>query len=249
MGKSPLEVPVRLRHSLIYFLVPALWRIFPRREAAAMLEYSQTELDSAWQGLYALESIEDSKLRSALFTHALEEFYHADLFRRLYDSYGFGHSDLPVKPRQAVLKREDSRGVLDFLAYLHVGEREVSSDFQAYARAWIKKGPSDLFQKIRSDEAGHVDDSVAMLEALPGVTKGEVRWALLKAGWDFRFRKFSQLMDLIGKFPLRILLLAIYLLFGGFVSRSARTRLKLSREQQTALALEQKSVADEAGGA
>ena len=233
---------MRPRHLILRFVLPNVWRFFPQRKLAALQEFSQTELDSAWQSLYAYEFVNDPKLKAELFSHALEEFHHANLFSKLHDSYEKAPMDLPVIHREAVLTGKNRSELIDFLSYVHVGEREVNFDFKVYAAAKIDPKIRDLFVKVLKDEEHHQGDSLAMLMEASGGTRSEVRWALWKASGSRVYRQYVGLLSAFGKIPLAFVLSIIYFSVGWLAVGSIRRRLNSSYSDQLAIAKDQKRV-------
>ena len=116
----------RLRHFLIRFLLPITWKKSSAQKVRVLQEFAQTELDSAWQSIYAIERVENSGLRSLLFQHAMEELFHSDLFRRLASHKSSELPSAPLTRREPLLFLEKGaeKSAVEFFAYLAIGDRK-----------------------------------------------------------------------------------------------------------------------------
>jgi rubrerythrin len=231
---------MRLRHLIIRILNPLVWRISPKRKLAALQEFSNTELDSGWQSLYALKHLKDPKAKAALFHHALEEFYHADLFSHLQSSYSDVPLNQPVFTREAVLvDGGDKNAMLDFLVEVYVGESEINRDFAKYAKAPVDESIRALFRQIKAEEEGHEDLSRELLLQYADGDEGKLRWLIFKKQLSFAYKRYERSVQGFGHFMLSLWLAIIYYAFGGFFFGLLRKRLRFSRENQAEILKEQ----------
>jgi hypothetical protein len=120
------------------------------------MEFSATEIDSAWQSLHAMRVTSDPELRARLFRHALDEIRHGNAFAQLARKYSDSHPAAPMPERTALLaapgKRED---LCAFYARELVGEAAIRDDLDAYAAAAPHRDIQSLFLGIKAEEAGH----------------------------------------------------------------------------------------------
>lgn len=223
---------MRFRHMLIKWVTPLVWWLFPQRKISALQEFAHTELDSGWQSLYAMTFVPDPKVRAALFRHALEEFHHSDAFSSLLNSYANAPLNTPVFTREAIIDGKDRDAVLDFLVQVHVGEKEINEDFAVYSEADVDLDIRRLFSRIKVDEEGHEDASLAMLREYAG---GD-RFRLLRMMWRQSFRngykRYVGWSQAMGNVSLGMMLSAVYFSMGPVVTMPLRKRLALSRQEQ-----------------
>lgn len=225
-------------HLSIRLFLPVIWRVSRRRKITSLQEFANTELDSAWQSLYALKYIEDPKIKWMLFQHALEEFQHADLFNRLSARLAKGPLAHSFYTREALIKKGD-QDVLDFLVYLYVGEREINQDFIQYIRAPIDQEIRDVFKQIKAEEEGHEDAALSSLEKIASRSQRNLKLLIWKHKLSRSYRQFASVMKMVGEFPLSVLLSAAYFFLGFFAFKSVRARFDISRAAQLALVSQQ----------
>jgi hypothetical protein len=219
------------------FLTPWIWRAFPGRRLLSLRRYADAELDSGWQLLRALPHFEDPTVRSCLFCHALEEFGHARLFEELLERGGGGLLSRTVHGREPLLpERPTDEERSDFLAYFHVGEREVFGDFSALSRAPLDPALREVFARIVREEEGHDEGALALLKRTDGGK--DQRWRLLRQRWR---RDWEGTMRFLRRAdgPLFVSLAVVYYALGGFFYRGLRRRMELGREQQLDILREQ----------
>jgi len=224
---------MRSRHFLIKYLTPIVWKLSEKRKLAALQEFSDTELDSGWQSLYALEKVEEPKAKAELFQHSLEEFFHADMFANLLHSYANAPLNRSVFAREAILKSDSSReSILDFLVQVYVGESEINQDFLVYAETKVDAPIRDLFHRIKKDEEGHEEVSWDLILTYAEGKLWKVRWIVLRKRLDHAWKRYVKFTQIIGNFMLGINLALIYLLVGAFFVSVFRNRLRLDRSSQ-----------------
>ncbi|MDE2490385.1 MAG: hypothetical protein KGM24_06025 [Elusimicrobia bacterium] len=226
-----------LRRWLARRVTPLIWKLSPRREAAAMREYGIIEKDSGCQILDALDLVAEPAARAQLFQQVLEEFHHADLFEGACRELSSAPVPTPIVTRDALVgENPGPSALLDLIAYVHVGEAAVDLDFQAYATAPLKAPIARAFALARADEHHHVADSRRMLEPFAaGRSLSRVLWkARLLRGW----RAYLKAMRGVGQVPLGALLSVLYVLAAPLRGASRR-RLEMPPERQLEILREQ----------
>jgi hypothetical protein len=224
---------MRIRHLLIKAFTPLIWRISERRKLAALQEFSDTELDSGWQSLYALERVEDPKAKAELFQHSLEEFYHADVFSRLLSSYANAPQNRPAFARTAILPGGNEReAMLEFLVQVYVGETEINQDFAVYSRTGVDEPIREVFARIKKDEEGHEEVSWDLMLRYAEGDSARLRWLILRKRFAHAWQRYVNFTQAVGNLMLWINLTAIYLFVGGFFFLTLRNRLGLDRDSQ-----------------
>ncbi len=233
---------MRARHLLIKCLTPVIWRFSEQRKLTALQEFSDTELDSGWQGLYALERISDPASKAELFVHAMEEFYHADMFARLQNSYANAPLNRTAFARETILQdAATNEAVLDFLAQIYVGESEINQDFVVYARTNVDSPIRDLFERIKKDEEGHEEVSWELLLKYAEGRIWNLRWVVLKKRFMHAYKRYANFMQVIGNVVLSAQLSVIYFVAGSFFVTVLRNRLTLDRKAQLEILRQQLS--------
>jgi hypothetical protein len=235
----------RPRHLLIRWILPHSWRANPGQRVRVLQEFAQTELDSAWQSIYALERVSDPELRRQLFRHALEELFHGDLFRAEAFRQAASLPEIPLTRREPLLELRAGapRTATEFFAYLAIGEEEIAHDFDAYESSLPDAEVRRIFAAIRADEGRHAEDSAASLERLAAAGGVSLAWLRLRHLAGLASRRYSTLLNKAGVIPMTAALFAAYITLGAFFAGQARRRLRQPgvpplealRQQQAAL--------------
>lgn len=223
---------MNLRRVLIRFLTPIVWRVSKARKLDALQEFSDTELDSGWQCLLAMDAVQDPKVKADLFQHCLEEFFHAEMFFSLLVSLSDAPRKRPAFAREMLLRSQDPDAFLAFLVQVYVGETEINRDFQAYGESGIEEPIRALFCRIKGDEEAHEEDSWKLLVRLAGNKFWKLRWYLFRAHALRAWRRYKGAMQTIGNLVLYLNLSAIYFLLGSLFFLPLRRRLHLESSEQ-----------------
>jgi len=225
--------------TLIRWITPVVWSLFPERKIQAIREFSNIERDSGCQLLRAIDLVEGPELKAYLFQHVLEEFFHADIFDEVRRSL----SDLPAakstKARHELLKgKVDLQAILKFISYVQVGESAVHRDFREYSRLPVDLPVRAVFSRAGRDEGKHEMDTHNIVVRLSGSEQNAN--ALLNEASQTRFlRRWIDAMNSLGSFLLSCILASIYFLFGWMGKRSSRNRIALDRKIQLQLLQQQ----------
>lgn len=214
------------RRAAIRVLLPPLWRPSPDRMADRLASFAAIEADSAWQFLHALDAVADPERRVDLFNNALEEVHHAALFERAARAYATRPP--AVAPDERVPIYDPAQGLLPFLAYAYVGEKDVLDQFEAYHAAVGPGAAREAFQSAMGDEADHVELAMALLRELFGseaAIRAQVRRIRRRRAWESWLR-FSKRL---GEFSTGLLLSVVYFAFGPLGVLSARGRMNRAR--------------------
>jgi hypothetical protein len=211
-----------------------------------MYEFAQTELDSAWQSVHALQYVTDPRIRSLLLQHALEELHHSELFADAASEQSDFPQAVPLTRRSPLSEVEsgDGSAAAKFLAALAVGENEIRNDFQVYRRAIPDPRIRRLFAQIENDEEGHAENSMASLTRLArenGISMRAIRW---RHAWELLKRRHKSLGMKMGALILDTALTVLYFVFGGFGHWQARRRMVMSYEQQLKISRQQYELAE-----
>ena len=240
----------RPRHLVIRWLLPRTWKLDENQKTRVLLEFAQTELDSAWQSVYALQRVKQPKLRALLFMHAFEELFHSDLFSQMAKRKSRAIPVFPLTRREPLLPLDvpDLKASTEFFAFLAIGESEIQRDFGEYERAIPDPDVRALFGKIRRDEEYHAKDSseaLSRLTAEAGLPLGRIRLRHLGA---LAWKRYVSLMGKVGTVPMTLLLFVAWALFAVIFRGQARERLRAREGRELALLLTQQRAFDAALG-
>jgi hypothetical protein len=228
-------------------VLPLIWRLSAKQRSRVLLEFAQTELDSAWQSLFALTKVKDPATRALLFEHAFEEMQHYDLFSKQASQKS---PDLPTQPttrREPLMPLENAtaKDAVEFLAFLAIGEGEIQKDFQVYEKALPDADMRALFEKICQDEILHAKASDEALSALAKERGVSLRWVRWRHFGSLAYKRYVSIASKFGLLPMTGLLFLVYYLFGPLFFREARARLKEARSLQLQFLREQQQILDE----
>jgi hypothetical protein len=229
-----------LRQLLIRFFTPLVWKISGERKIRALQEFALTELDSAWQSLYAMDFIPDPKLRAMLFHHALDEYKHYDVFNNLAREFRQKPSAQSLVKRLALWKPSEKNGPLNFFSYIHAGECQVNADFAAYSRSNIDENIRIAFTRIMEDEAHH--EAGFRKEVFPRLSGSwrAVRRSVLWFRCKRTYGEYVKLMESVGEVPFAVAMTLLYFVGGLFASPICRQRFLLSPESQLKMVVAQR---------
>jgi hypothetical protein len=224
----------RPRHFLIRWVLPLTWKFDERQRTRVLQEFAQTELDSAWQSVFALSRVDDPKLRALLFHHAYEELFHSDLFHRMAHRKAGSIPVLPLTRREPLLplERGNVRAPVEFFAFLAIGESEIQRDFGVYERSIPDEEVRRLFAAIRSDEEYHAEDAGRALGELTAAAGISLGWVRVRHLASLAYKRYISLATKFGTIPMTALLFLAYSLFGALFARQARERLALPAGRQ-----------------
>ena len=236
---------------MIRFLLPLTWRLSSSQRVRVLLEFAQTELDSAWQSIFALERVRDPLTRELLLQHAFEELFHADLFNRLAQEKADSLPSLPLTRRDPIfsLSESNSKNAVEFLAFLAIGEREINDDFAVYQKSLTDPQTQRILKTIREDEVWHAKDSDDALVRLATNNRVNLKWIRARYLLKLAYKRYLSLMNKVGSLPMGALLFVSYAIFGPIFYHQARRRLRMSNSDQLELLARQKSDLDSRLGA
>lgn len=217
-----------LRKLAIRLILPLTWRPSRKRTAAQLQRFSVTEADSGWQILYALDAIDDPALRCKVLQHAMEEVHHACEFNRVSLPYT---AELPRKllcRRDPIFLREKGvDGLITFVAYAEVGEKDVFDQFDSYAGAIGGPAARSVFLEAKKDEEGHIGLCHGILLGLVGTEEAAARKIRMT-----RLRRIYETWKrggkAIGDTMLALILTTVFAVGGLLLTLTCRKRLSNS---------------------
>lgn len=230
-----------IRRLIIRLLLPIVWSFSRRRVAQALTEFSITEVDSAWQSLYAMKFVKDPKVRSKLFQHALEEIHHGALFKKLATKYSDAYPSGAIADRTLLFKKDKGESALvEFYAAEAVGETNVRNEFSTYANAAPMEDIRELFIYVKKDETGHAIYTHGELNRLTNHQWLTRQRLLFQVRLSRIYQAWLNFGNSLGHFVPGILLGALYLIFG------LPGRLVCRRRMASSYEFEQRRIEEEA---
>ena len=210
-----------LKKYAIRYFSPISFRS-PKRLANILLRFSHTESDSGWQLLQALNAVDDLKFKNLLFHNALEERHHGALFWNLAQK----HSVLPLPYCQRERRNlfGEANSLYEFEVYHYVGEVDVYSQFEDYAKAAGPGPVRELFNQIRSEEEGHQElayNYLVQKERSNNETNKLIKKVRRSRLYDSWVRSSKRIGDSI----FNVLFTIIYFLFTPFLALTCRRRM------------------------
>lgn len=199
------------------------WRFSRKRLSRGLHRFSQVEADSAWQILHALNAADDPSHKAKLFTNALEEIRHAELFSRLARHY----SEFPLPldtPRRKQLY-DPNTGLTDFEVNLFLGEAAVHDQFLSYANASPLQRIREVFLSVREDEADHRSSAYAELARL-AAGEARARRLIRRSRMKQLYHAWLRFGEAIGNFVFSLLLSVIYFLSAPIFGWLCRRRME-----------------------
>lgn len=196
----------------VRLLVQLRWKLFPRTLLQSIQLFEATEDDSAWQLLRATQFVRKPHLKAELFQQVMEEAFHAQEFRRIYQTLTKDKL-LKLKLEKKALYNE--KEIYKIFPYCLVGEQSAAERFHSIGKA-LDPGPlRSLFQRIVSDEVGHIHKAQELVDILEINNKEmnrlvqEIRWQRMKESW---LRSGRQITNSIADLFLSL----VFWLFVGF---------------------------------
>lgn len=211
---------------LVRAFVPSRWSRHPNRVATTLKRFSDVEADSAWQYLRALDVCRDTSARRMLFENVLEEFKHADYFSGA--AHQLATERLRSSTQGRTLLASSAADVPAFLAYAHVCEEAIHTQFDSYAQACNIPEVSTVFRDISDDEASHGNETLEYLRRLAG-GDAQARRAILAARLRRAYEAWMRLSARMGTLTFYPLLVALFFAFGPLL-RSPASDAKMSSE-------------------
>ena len=216
-------------------MIKIAWRLFPAKKIETIRLFEATEDDSAWQLLSAMKLVDSAHEKAELFSQALEEAHHAELFRSLYASES--NSKFIKMTDEKTLLYSQKKDAWKLLVYCLIGEEAAAKRFQKIAQV-LPAGPmKKSLKRIIADEIGHVDKARELIEIACKSKK-----AVKKEIAIIKRKRFMQSWLRMGRqitgFFIDILLFIIYFLFAGLFS----IPLKLTKKEKSTMGPNQLSM-------
>lgn len=222
-----------VRFFIIRNITPKVWFFSPDLKSKTLMRFSVTEKDSAYRFMKYLPLIEDPKIKNDIFQHALEEFFHSQLFEKLALKQSQTYINYTIPPRKNILTGEISENdLVESYAYAFVGENEVNKSFEAYNSSGFDKETRKIFARIASDEKRHAVTTDHILLHLCKNDKLKYKKSYRNALHKRWYEEYSVLMNSMGSLNLNLILGIIYYIFGAFSFLSLKKRMQVQPHQE-----------------
>ncbi|ACY13991.1 ferritin-like domain-containing protein [Haliangium ochraceum] len=199
---------------LARILNPIVWRL-PGRPARKLLAFARAERGSMIDLAQAARTTPSSERAAMYLRHAADEARHARLFARRSDELRRAAGAESLGPVRADTEDLfDRLGEIDFLAFVHRGERRGRAQFEAYRDYFARRRAREdqaLFEGIIADERQHERYTRELLCELAGGEQG-AREALRRvARWE-AWRRWRRAGRALAAQVYALAMFAVYLL-------------------------------------
>ncbi len=222
---------LRLTSSIKAKITSLCWSLFPSKLEHKIHQLSLVEYDSCWQLLQAIPHFQDNHIRSKLFSNALEELQHGHLFSNFQKQHSNQLISSATLAKIPIINSQSTKNELyDFLIFFYLSEISAIKKYKIFSFFSTNVSLKNIFVKIISDETGHEAACLSLLNRME-IKDGEFSWRLRRQKW-FRFKNsfFRSLQK--ADWPIYIILVILYFVFGFFTHNSFKKRIALSRELQ-----------------
>lgn len=210
------------RSLVVRTAMPMKWKSDPQHAARALKRFGDVEADSGWQYLQAIRVAADPDLRRMLFENVVEEFKHAGYFHQAAHTLATGRIRSADEPRTLLIKRPED--MCDFLAFAHVSEKAIHSQFDVYAAACGIPAVSEIFKNISVEESGHESEAHSHLKRAAGSNR-----AASLAVWKARFKRgveaWKRLAEPVGGLMFHAIFAVTFLVLGPLLKQREKASL------------------------
>ena len=214
-----------IRNGITRLVLPVVWGRSSDHAARTLKRFGDTESDSGWQYLQAIEHTDDDDLKRMLFSNVLEEYRHSDYF------YGAAHELATQRLHSPAAARtrlvDGPKDMAYFLAYAHECEHSIHGQFDAFATACRLPAVSDVFRRICDDEEDHEAQAHDFLIQAVGGRADGARWMVFKAKSARVYEAWMRGSQRMGDVTFGVLLSAVFFAFGPLLaSRRPRAAVR-----------------------
>lgn len=172
---------------LARLLNPIVWRL-PGRPARKLYAFARAERGSMIDLMQAARTTQSPARAAMYLRHAADEARHARLFAQRSAELRRARGAEPLGEVRADTEALFERlGEIDFLAFVHRGERRGRAQFEAYHAYFVRRDAhqdASLFEAIIADERRHESYTRDLLVELAG-SEAAARAALRRMGrWE-----------------------------------------------------------------
>ena len=205
-----------LRSLIVRTAMPMRWKRDPQHAARALKRFGDVEADSGWQYLQAIRVTTDHELRRMLFENVVEEFKHAGYFHQAAHSLATDRIRSVEEPRTLLINRPED--MCEFLAFAHVSEKAIHSQFNVYASSCGIPAVSDIFNNISVEEAGHESEAHKHLKRAAG-SNGAASLAVWKARSKRGIEAWKRIAEPFGGLMFHVIFAVTFLVFGPLLKQ------------------------------
>ena len=214
-----------IRNAITRLVLPIAWGRSSDHAARTLKRFGDTESDSGWQYLKAIEHTQDDELKRMLFSNVLEEYRHSDYF------YGAAHQLATQRLHSTPAARsrlvQGPQDMAYFLAYAHECEHSIHGQFDAFASACRLPAVSDVFRRISADEEDHEAQAHDFLTQAVDGSARRARWMVFKAKAARGYEAWMRGTHRMGDVTFGVLLSVVFFAFGPLVAqRQARASVQ-----------------------
>jgi rubrerythrin len=209
-----------LRNSITRLVLPIVWGRSSDHAARTLKRFGDTESDSGWQYLQAIEHTDDDALKRMLFSNVLEEYRHSDYFYGAAHQLASSRLHSPPCARTRLVKAPSDMAY--FLAYAHECEHSIHGQFDAFASACHLPAVSDVFRRICADEEDHEAQAHDFLLQAVGGEKSRARNMVFKAKRARLYEAWMRGSQRMGDVTFGTLLSIVFFAFGPLVASRRR---------------------------
>lgn len=195
-------------------VTPIVWRI-PGHDARKLFGFAQAEQASMLDLKEAIRLTPSVQRKAAYMRHMLDEARHAQMFTlRSAELCRSAGKDPYGQPRPDTEHLFSSLDEIQFLAFVHRGERRGCEQFEAY-RNWFARQGDDksraLFDAILKDERRHMSYTMDLLVEMTG-SEASARVELRKAALWEAWRTWRRAGRFIAEKVYFVLMMSLYIL-------------------------------------
>lgn len=211
-----------LRSLVVRTAMPMRRKSDAQHAARALKRFGDVEADSSWQYLQAIRVADDPDLRRMLFENVVEELKHAGYFHQAAHSLATCRIRSADEPRTLLIKLPED--MCDFLAFAHVSEKAIHSQFDVYATSCGIPAVSEIFKNISVEESGHESEAHSYLKRAAG-TNGAARLAVWKAIAKRGIQAWKRLAEPVGGLMFHAIFAVTFLVFGPLLKQRQKAFL------------------------
>jgi hypothetical protein len=192
--------------------VKGKWRLSRRYLVQDLYDFSKVEYDSAWQYKQAMFFEKDIDNKVVLLDNVIDEIRHSKYFFSLAKNIN-PNIHPPINKRRIKLVGCEKE-LKDFYALTYLEEFSISHEFENYAKASKSKEVSEVFLKIKEEELQHANSNVELLKTNTKKDSSQFEKIIWKQKKQKVINTLISILKPIGKIPVVICCLIIYLLAG-----------------------------------
>ena len=205
-----------IRNGITRLVLPVVWARSNDHAARTLKRFGDTESDSGWQYLQAIEHTDDDQLKRMLFSNVLEEYRHSDYF--YHAAHQLATQRLRSTPTARTRLVQDSKDIAYFLAYAHECEHSIHGQFNAFASACRQPAVSDVFHRICADEEDHKVQAYDFLTKAVDGSTNRARWMVFRAKSARFYESWMRGSQRIGDITFGMILSVVFFIFGPLLA-------------------------------